>query len=71
MNYATNYAIKRHEVNGQYLLALSQCELTQANKLEDLGRDGDAMLLRENAYWLAQEATESFAQARKVAELTA
>jgi hypothetical protein len=71
MSYYTDYAIKRHEDNAKFFLARSQCLLAEANELDALGRDGDAMLMRENAYWLAQEATESFLQARKVVELMA
>lgn len=54
------------EKTARYYLSLMHCELRCANDLDAMGRDGDAMLSRENAYWLGLEATECFNQALQV-----
>lgn len=47
---------------------LRSCQnlLRVANEVDSQGQDGDALLIRENAYWQAQEATYCYSEARKL-----
>lgn len=49
-----------------YYLAQSANELRAANDLEAAERDGDAYLVRENAYWHGCDATYFFRRAYQV-----
>jgi hypothetical protein len=56
-------AIKLEELAARYL-RFSHLALKEANELESLGRDGDAYLSRENAYFMGLDATDCYNQAK-------
>lgn len=66
----TRSAIKFEDQAARYL-RFSYLALKQANEMESLGRDGDAYLSRENAYFMGLDATASYREAKRYRDLAA